>query len=193
MSEQKSRRPRELYQLILSNPKTSRRMFDITPQEEESMNQYARAKVRIAHFAQYRRARLLYQYILKHYPEVIEQESVISRAQRCIIVSQLFLFLGVLSVILLHDVFPVKEMLVGIFGISALLFSYGFFKSIIEKEDAEVAMRKIAYAEAAAFVDSKDHSRRYGVVLREWKKYASGRGTEGRRYWCRFEESTPWV
>ncbi len=193
MPDTKTRRPRELYELILSNPKTSRRMFHITPEEEELMNQYARAKVRIAHYAQYRRARLLYQYILKHYPDVVEQESVVSLAQKCILISQSFLFLGVLFVIFLHDVLPIKETLVGVFGIAALLFSYGFFKSIIEKEDSEVAMRKIAYAEASAFIDSKDHSWRYGMVLREWKKYSSGGGTEGRRYWCRFEESTPWV
>lgn len=190
---EKPRRPGELYRLILSNPKTSRRAFHITPQEEESMNQYARAKVRIAHFAQYRRARLLYQYVLKHYPDVIEQESVVSRAQKCIIMSHLFLFVSVLFLILLHDVLPMKETLVGIFGIAALLLVYGFSMSIIEKEGVEVAMYKIAYAEAAAFIDSKGHSWRYGMVLREWKKNANGPDKEGRRYWCRFEESTPWV
>lgn len=193
MSDVKSRRPSELYKLILSNPKTSRRTFAITPKEEELMTQYARAKVRIAHYAQYRRARLLYQYILEHYPDVAAEESVVSGAQKCILVSQSFLFLGVLFVIMLHDVLPMKETLVGIFGISALLFSYGFFVSIFKREDGEGKIRQIAYAEASAFVDSKGHSCRYGIVLREWKKYASGSGTEGRRYWCRFEESTPWV
>jgi hypothetical protein len=58
MTDQVVRKPQVLYRLMRSDRHAPRRSFHITPLEEEAMAQYARVKSRIAHIAQYRRARL---------------------------------------------------------------------------------------------------------------------------------------
>ena len=191
MSDQKPRQPQVLYQLIRDNPRVSRRSFHITPVEEEAMARYARVKSRIAAIAQYRRARLLYQHVMEHHPDMVLQEQVVSTSQRCMLVSQSLLFVGTLFLIGVHDLVPVRETLVAIFGSSALLFCYGFATSISEHGGEEVKLREKAYREAATQVDTAPESLRYGKILREWKKGPDG--TEGLRYWCRFDEVTTGV
>ncbi len=186
MSDQKPRQPQVLYRMLRNSRNTPRRSFHITPVEEEAMAQYARVKSRIAHIAQYRRSRLLYQYVESHYPDVVLEERKVSIAQRCMLVSQSLLFLGTIFLIGVHDLVPIRETLVAIFGTAALLFCYGFLTSIYEQGGEATKLREEAYRAAAFLVDTDPASLRYGKILREWKKHPDG--TAGIRYWCRFDE-----
>lgn len=191
MTDQVVRKPQVLYRLMRSDRHAPRRSFHITPLEEEAMTQYARVKSRIAHIAQYRRARLLYQYVESHYPDVVLEERKVSIAQRCMLVSQSLLFLGTIFLIGVHDLVPIRETLVVIFGTAALLFCYGFLTSLSEQGGSERVRRELAYKEAALLVDSAAGSSRYVKILREWKVHPDG--SEGIRYWCRFDEVTTGV
>lgn len=184
------RHPKQLYRLIGTYPRNSLNSPSVLPQEEVLMQDYARAKVRVKEYAHYKRARAVYRRVLEHHPEIAERDSCLQISERCMGGALAFVAAGIFFLLSFREFLDVAITLATIFGVGLLLFLYGVGLSIREGQSNEAKTRVQIFTEAGKWVDTNEGSasRRYALVLNEWKKECNGR--RGRRYWCRFEERT---